>query len=86
MTDYPTVAPMLTYADAVKALDWLPTAFGCKVRNRYVNDDGTIGHAELHFPGNGVVMLAEQPPPYENPKQLARITRRPRSGTTRHTS
>ncbi len=71
MTDYPTVAPMLAYADAAKALEWLPTAFACEVRNKYVMDDGRIGHAELHFPGNGVVMLAEQPPPYEGPNQLA---------------
>jgi uncharacterized glyoxalase superfamily protein PhnB len=71
MNDYPTVAPMLAYADAVKALDWLPTAFGCEVRNKYVMDDGRIGHAELHFPGNGVVMLAEHAAPYQGPKQLA---------------
>ena len=70
MTDYPTVAPMLAYADAHKAIDWLPKAFGCTVDNLYVGDDGTIGHAELHF-GDGVVMLAEQPAPYQGPKELA---------------
>ena len=70
MNDYPTVAPILAYSDAVKALDWLSKAFGCEVANKYVNDDGRIGHAELHFPGNGVVMLSDFAPPYENPKQL----------------
>ena len=70
MSDYPTVAPMLAYSDAVTALDWLSNAFGCEVRNKYVNDNGSIGHAELRFPGNGVVMLADHPSPYENPKEL----------------
>jgi uncharacterized glyoxalase superfamily protein PhnB len=55
---YPTVAPVISYMDGHKALEWLPAAFGCGVSNLYVGDDRTIGHVELRF-GDGVVMIAE---------------------------
>lgn len=67
---HPSVAPMLSYMDADKALEWLPAAFGCTVTNKIVMDDGRVGHAELGF-GDGVVMIAEIAPPYESPDRLA---------------
>lgn len=67
---YPTVVPMLSYADGKQALEWLPKAFGCTVGETYVNDDASIGHAELWF-GDGVVTFAELAPPYEAPAVLA---------------
>lgn len=70
-TPYPTVVPMLAYADGRKALEWLPTAFGCTVGETYVGDDGRIGHAELWF-DDGLVTFAEFEPPYQGPAELKR--------------
>lgn len=51
-----SVIPILRYADAASAIDWLCRAFGFE---RHVVDqaeDGTIGHAQLTY-GNGMVMV-----------------------------
>ena len=43
---------MIAYEDAASAIDWLERAFGFSERGeRYVMDDGTIGHAELEVGG-----------------------------------
>lgn len=67
----PTVAPMLAYRDGQKALEWLPAAFGCTVRNTYIGDDGSVGHAEFVF-DDGIVMIAGFGEPYEPPNDLQR--------------
>jgi uncharacterized glyoxalase superfamily protein PhnB len=51
------IVPMLAYADAPAALDFLCEAFGFEVRFRMDMPDGTVGHAEVGYRGN-VVMLA----------------------------
>ena len=51
------VIPMLNYADAPAAIDFLVRAFGFGKRRVYPMKDGRIGHAELALGGN-VVMLA----------------------------
>lgn len=51
------VVPMLAYADASAAISFLCEAFGFKERFRMAMDDGRIGHAELTY-GDNVVMLA----------------------------
>ncbi len=51
------VIPMLNYADAPAAIDFLVRAFGFRERQVYAMKDGRIGHAELALGGN-VVMLA----------------------------
>jgi uncharacterized glyoxalase superfamily protein PhnB len=51
------IVPYLLYADAPAALEFLCRAFGFQERSRYPMADGRIGHAELLFHGN-VVMLA----------------------------
>jgi PhnB protein len=54
---YPTIVPMLAYADAPAAIDFLVAAFGFTERYRMDMPDGKIGHAELTL-GDGVLMLA----------------------------
>src|SRR5215510_6705449 len=51
------IIPYLSYADAPAAIDFLCRAFGFEERFRYPMPDGRIGHAELTYLGN-VVMLA----------------------------
>jgi uncharacterized glyoxalase superfamily protein PhnB len=59
---------MIAYEDTAAALDWLTEAFGFSERgNRYVMDDGTIGHAELEVGDGQVVMLATPSREYQSP-------------------
>lgn len=51
------LVPYLIYADAPAAIRFLCDAFGFAERFRYPMDDGRIGHAELVYEGN-VLMLA----------------------------
>jgi PhnB protein len=51
------IIPYLAYRDAPAALEFLDKAFGFRERFRYPMPDGKIGHAEMAFAGN-VVMLA----------------------------
>lgn len=55
----PTLTPYIVVADARRALDWYVEVFGARRRGEpYVNDDGTIGHAEVGI-GNAILMFAE---------------------------
>jgi uncharacterized glyoxalase superfamily protein PhnB len=51
--------PMLVYADAKAAIEFLVKAFGFDTRFRMDMPDGGVGHAELGF-GDDVVMLASE--------------------------
>ena len=51
------IIPYLAYADAPKAIEFICAAFGFTERFRYPMDDGRIGHAELSF-HDDVIMLA----------------------------
>lgn len=51
--------PMIVYADAAAALEFLGTAFGFEQRFRMDMPDGSVGHAEVGF-GDAVVMLASE--------------------------
>jgi PhnB protein len=51
------VIPMLAYADAPAALEFLCNAFGFEEKYRMEMPDGRIGHAELSYKDN-VLMLA----------------------------
>ncbi len=58
--DYPMLSPYIVVDDARRALTWYVTVFGATRRGEpTVNDDGTIGHAEVAI-GDSVLMLAEQ--------------------------
>jgi uncharacterized glyoxalase superfamily protein PhnB len=63
------IYPMIAYEDTAAALDWLAGAFGFSERGqRYVMEDGTIGHAELDVGGGQVVMLATPTREYQSPR------------------
>lgn len=49
--------PMLAYADASAAIDFLTTVFGFTERFRLDMPDGSVGHAELELQG-AVIALA----------------------------
>ena len=62
------VYPMVAYEDTATAIDWLTEAFGfAEHGDRYVMEDGRIGHAELDV-GGGTVMLATPNRDYRSPK------------------
>jgi PhnB protein len=67
---YPPVIPMLAYEDGLAAIDWLSKAFGFRERTeeRYVGEDGLLGHAEMEA-GDGLIMLATPTPDYESPRR-----------------
>src|SRR5215470_3343617 len=51
--------PMIVYADAPAALEFLVKAFGFEERFRMDMPDGSVGHAELGL-GSGRVMVASE--------------------------
>jgi PhnB protein len=53
--------PYLACRNAAAAIDFYTRAFGAEVRERYVDTDGRIGHAELRFEA-GALMLADEYP------------------------
>jgi uncharacterized glyoxalase superfamily protein PhnB len=62
------IFPMVAYEDAGAAVDWLCEAFGFVERGeRYVMEDGTVGHAEIEL-GGSVIMLATPNREYQSPK------------------
>jgi PhnB protein len=54
---YQRVIPYINYADAPAALEFLCKAFGFEEKFRLPMPDGRLGHAEVGYQGN-VVMLA----------------------------
>jgi uncharacterized glyoxalase superfamily protein PhnB len=61
---------MIAYEDAAAAIDWLTNAFGFSEREgqRYTDENGVVGHAELEL-GGEIVMLATPNPEYQSPKK-----------------
>ena len=51
------LVPYLNYEDAASAIDFLVRAFGFEAIERYDMPDGRVGHAELRF-GRDTLMLA----------------------------
>jgi PhnB protein len=65
--------PMLSYEDVGAATDWLSRAFGFRERgDRYVEEDGTVTHAEIEL-GGAIVMLGWPGPGYQSPAHHARV-------------
>jgi uncharacterized glyoxalase superfamily protein PhnB len=52
----PRIVPMLSYADAPAAIDFLCRAFGFTVTTRMGGEDGSIGHAELALDGAAIAL------------------------------
>lgn len=57
-----SIYPTLRYDDATAAIAFLTSAFGLTPEEVNINDDGTIGHAELSWDG-GVIMLGTRSDP-----------------------
>jgi uncharacterized glyoxalase superfamily protein PhnB len=66
------IVPMLAYADAGAAIDWLTEAFGFREREgqRHTDESGVVTHAELEY-GGATVMLATPNADYEGPRRHA---------------
>ena len=63
------IVPMIAYEDTAAAIDWLVAAFGFTEHGqRFVMEDGTIGHAELEL-GGEIVMLATPSREYQSPRR-----------------
>lgn len=54
----PDIFPVLRYADANAALEWLGKAFGFQEKTVYRGEDGVVHHAEMRL-GDGLIMLAQ---------------------------
>ena len=48
------IVPMLQYADAPAAIEFLCEAFGFTVHYRMDGEDGSVGHAELSIDGSSI--------------------------------
>jgi uncharacterized glyoxalase superfamily protein PhnB len=68
MSAYPTIIPMLSYEDGVKAIEWLCAVFGFTEQTRWLDDSGRLSHGEITM-GDGMIMLASPTPDYQSPKQ-----------------
>jgi PhnB protein len=67
MTEQPQgVVPMLSYREGATAMDWLVRAFGFEVREKWLDDDGSLSHGEMAT-GQGTIMLATPTHDYEGP-------------------
>ncbi len=55
------IVPMLAYADAHGALEFLCKAFGFEERYRLEMPDGRIGHAEIAYQDNVVTLASVYP-------------------------
>lgn len=51
------IIPTLRYRDAQTAIDWLCSAFGFEKHLVVPGDGDLIAHAQLIFPGGGMIML-----------------------------
>lgn len=62
------IVPMIAYEDGLAAIAFLTSAFGFveDESQRYMNSDGTVGHAELELGGDRV-MLATPNRDYQAP-------------------
>jgi PhnB protein len=59
---YRVVTPAFRTAGCARAIDFLKTALGARVRDRYDAPDGTVMHAEVQI-GDSIVMCGEAGPP-----------------------
>ena len=64
----PSVIPMISYEDGIRALEWLASAFGFRETARLTTPDGRLSHGEMRA-GHGLIMLASPTPEYRGPKR-----------------
>lgn len=59
---YPRLSPYLAVDNAAKAIDFYVDVLGATERMRMAGPDGKIGHAEVTFGENAVLMLSDEWP------------------------
>lgn len=59
-SNYPQFSAAIAARDAAAAIAFYLKIFGAKERIRLVERSGKVGHAELEFPGGGVLMIADR--------------------------
>ena len=60
------IVPMLTYENAVAAMDWLCRVFGFTEKTRWMDSEGKLSHGEIIM-GKGMIMLANGNKDYQSP-------------------
>ena len=70
---FPRITPYLLYEDVDAAVEWLVTVAGFSERLRMKGPDGRANHAEVAL-GEGVVMMGNPGPDYQNPKRRGGAT------------
>ena len=66
-----TIVPVLVYADAARAVDWLCTAFGFSERLR-AERNGVVMHAQLAV-GDGAIMLGREGGEFRPPRRTGEV-------------
>jgi len=65
------LVPMLAYEDVDRSSRFLQEAFGFRERARYAGADGEVAQAELVLGDDGVLMIGNPGPDYEEPSHHA---------------
>jgi len=65
------LVPMLAYEDVDRSSRFLQEAFGFRERARYAGPDGEVAQAELVLGDDGVLMIGNPGPDYEEPSHHA---------------
>ena len=60
-SDYGAVTPYIVVKGAQPFIDFLKAAFGAEERGRFINPDGTVGHAEVTIGGRVIQMFDARP-------------------------
>jgi PhnB protein len=60
-SDYGAVTPYIVVKGALSFIDFLKAAFGAEERGKFVNPDGTVGHAEVTIGGRVIQMFDARP-------------------------
>jgi len=69
---YGTVTPWIISSDTARLLDFVAAAFDATEIARIINDDGTIGHAEVRI-GDSVVMMFDGRPEWPDTPAFLRL-------------
>ena len=77
----PSVIPMISYEDGIRALEWLATAFGFRETARLTTADGRLSHGEMRA-GHGLIMLASPTPEYRGPARHREVCEQARRWST----
>lgn len=60
------IVPMLTYENALAAMDWLCRVFGFTEKIKWLDSEGKLSHGEITM-GSGMIMLANGNKDYQSP-------------------